>query len=267
MVRAALTAMAATRPRMFWSELRMEHPSRVRGMLLTLAAGAVLLTLCSLLLHAVVLLLIQTITQNYDLNAWTRYYPLNAALPFVSWEFYSYGYTASAYSWDWYDYPLVPSLIVPAVSVLTVPFMYFVPAVTRERHGVRVAHIIRITLYGTVGLCALLIASLSTRTAMFGLLEWTYGGPRSPARQGGWWVPEIGSAWPRVVTALVFLMTVAWQMVWWTVATRRYLRFDRPGSFAWPLVGVSLLAGFVALIVLCTSTQGLGAYILYIGPW
>ncbi|GAB5496442.1 MAG: hypothetical protein Phyf2KO_15220 [Phycisphaerales bacterium] len=48
----------------------------------------------------------------------------------------------------------------------------------------------------------------------------------------------------------VVLITIAWQVNWWSVATRRYLRFQKPFGFAGPLLAVSVLSAIVAVVTL-----------------
>ena len=264
MRRAFLTALTSLLPWRFWRSLKMEHPIRPRGIADAQVASVVLLLIWSAVIQAVMIIIGQLVTMNFDWDVWSNYYLHNVLWPFGGWEHDSMSYGVVRYSRQDLSCVLLPSLVVPIVTALSVPIMFCVPVTTRASHGVRMAHVFRITLYGLPGLGFALVAVVSLRTAMFVAMEVCYA---SPQGFGPNWLHELSDDLLSILSTLVILVTVMWQSVWWTVATRHYLRFNRPGAFAWPLVGVSLFAGVVALVVLAASMPGVVLYLLGLDLW
>ncbi len=243
----AFTVLRSLRPWSFWRWLQMEHWIVPGRLALGAAAGAAMVHLIGVALYLLVRVFCYPLTPTWSGSGLGYFWWYQLLLPFGSRHI---GWNA-AVGWSTLGGLLsrLPITGVAALAMLLLmPASFLVLQQTLRASRVRKAHLLRVMAYSLVGWP---IVGVSSHFAVY-LIDLI----ASPAaRSYLYWGPPWSWLGP-VEYLFVPTMTCAWLVIWWGVASSRYLKLPRP----WLTVTILMLVSVLATVLICVLLQLAGLW-------
>jgi hypothetical protein len=141
--------------------------------------------------------------------------------------------------WSWHLF--TPWSGATLLAFALCPLVFSVAPWTRRKYKVRAAHLVRITAYGWVVLCALFQA----RTILWSTLNTAAPNAWSGSRGVAWlaWKLQEQERFGAVAWFALGLLLSFW---WWRAACRHYVKLPHPGITA---LGLTTTAGLASIVI------------------
>lgn len=236
------TWWTAARPRRFWTWVKMEHWANLSSMAV-LAVGGFLLTHLAMVITLSLVGALGDVASLFRTKPWYGS-PMSVGNAFAAAAFPFGTYleerslTLSGFILD-----IAPLQMIAVTLCVLVPLAFVLLPTTLRRAKVQPNHIVRIWAYSLVwaplflGATAVVVVidrTLCTLLADLGLRQsWHYR-----------MLPYGFDRWSALVA------TVSWLLLWWSIATKRYLRIPHSGAVVALLMVASLLVATLAALVL-----------------
>jgi hypothetical protein len=239
------TAFLTLRPWGFWKRVRLEYPFRPGRAALVVAAVVSISSVLTIVAHAAVWRIVDqryAFMRPFGLDPLGRWLRLRVSSFLATvWPFGSDAYIAFSYRWV---SPLAAAVLLAGVLL---PVSFGVLPDTLRRARVRRAHLARVSLYSIAGAMVCAQLALPLEAGLNSLLD-AYGpmgiyDARTGAPLLGIEIEGVRAS--QIAPCLVFL----WVLLWWHAATGRYLRLPHAAAVTVVMVGLSMLAAVVLLVV------------------